>query len=145
MTYLANDHIYRNTLVYLSEAPELAFFYTRTTTKLINDPRYNLIATCQTALIKKLCVQYREQKIDTTLSRMLISAPPAPMCSAQEIREASKEDNVEISAIFFFIDKMHKIKRTYTFSEEALEIFEIYFDKYRHQCEKLLEKDTYLA
>lgn len=76
---------------------------------------------------------------------MLISTPPPPMCSAREIREISTEENVGISAIFFFIDQMHKAKRTYTLSEEALAVFEVYFDKYRNNCEKLLAKDTYLA
>jgi len=143
--YLQNDEIYRNTLTYLSDTPEKAYFYSKIKTHTILQPRYNLIASCNTSAIKKMCEQYRTNNDDLFLTRMLISSPQPPMCIAQEIREASNEKHIQITAIYFFIEKMNIRSRTYQFSKEALEIFETFFNNYSQKCEKLLQKDTYLA
>ena len=92
--------------------------------------------------LKKIVSEFKKGNMDILFTKMLISTPPTPWCLAQQIRDACNQPTVQLHAIFFLIHFINRSERVFSFSPEAMIIFEQYFDKISKCIEKLITKLT---
>ncbi len=117
--------------------------------RIIQKPRLHLNITLSPFYIINLLKEKEELLSfhsfrDNLASRFLFAAPPAPIVSAEHIRNSPKP-LIALNCLFYYIQQVHiNIERTYTFTKSAQMLIDTNFDVSRQRVGTISCLDPYI-
>lgn len=131
----------RNLLVCLNNATEtIQYEMAGNVIHTTRDPRFHLIGLVHPPLIVQYLLAERDNSNDELMHRYLIFAPQ-PKCIVSSQIRGTPTPKLSLASLFLFIKLLHKVKRTYSLSREALAYFDQIFDKYSQYIRALSPTD----
>lgn len=109
----------------------------------ISEPRLHTITLAHPHFMIALFRSERESFHDDLIQKYLVFAPEPRPFFINQIR-AAPSPNYTLASMFLFIKLIHKTKRQYCFSPEALAYFDFEFDKYSQYIRDYSSADEFI-